>query len=109
MCFIYRLLEAGWRSRAKSTKYLHRSTNLQVPTCKNPAIAVAKAISTVAKLNKNKHEDSKHDCDNVVYVCFSKSSPGNKTHLILNNAVLIDGIYLLLPYSVIKMGKKCSI
>ncbi len=45
---------------------------------RNPAIAVAKAISTVAKLNKKKREDSKHDRDHMIYVCFSKSSPGNK-------------------------------
>ncbi len=38
---------------------------------KNTAIAVAKAISTVAELNKNKREDSG--------LCvFFKSSPGNK-------------------------------
>ncbi len=36
-----------------------------------PAIAVTKAISTVAELNKNKREDSG--------LCvFFKSSPGNK-------------------------------
>ncbi len=33
--------EAGWRSGAESRP--HRSTNLGVTTCKNPAIAVAEA------------------------------------------------------------------
>ncbi len=54
------ILEAGWRSYAESPKRPHRSNNLRVTTCQNPAIAVAKAISTEAKLNKKKREDSKH-------------------------------------------------
>ncbi len=39
-----------------------------VMTCKNPAIAVAKAISTVAKLNK-KREDSKHMIATIWFMC----------------------------------------
>ncbi len=37
--------------------------------CKNPAIAVAKAISTVAKLNKKKREDSKHMIATIWFMC----------------------------------------
>ncbi len=44
------------------------ATNLRVMTCKNPAIAVAKAISTVAKLNK-KREDSKHMIATIWFMC----------------------------------------
>ncbi len=61
------------------------ATNLRVVTCKSPAIAVAKAISTVAKLNK-KHEDSKHMIATIWFMVIKK-------HLILNNAMLIDSIY----------------
>ncbi len=122
MCFIYRLLEAGWRSCAESSKWPHISTNLRVTTCKNPAIAVAKAISTVVKLNKKKREDSKQDCDNMVCVYFSSHLQVIKKHLILNNAVLsrlIDSIYYtcqyILGYKIYsalfceKNGEKCSI
>ncbi len=80
--------------------------------CKNSAIAVAKAISTVAKLNTKKREDTW--LRQYALWVFFKLSPGNKKHLILNKAVLsrlIDSIYYtcqyikyILPYSVIKMG-----
>ncbi len=40
-------------------------------TCKNPVITVANAISTVAKLNKEKREDSKHMiAQYMLYACF---------------------------------------
>ncbi len=42
------------------------ANNLGVMTCKNPA--VAKAISTVAKLNR-KHEDSKHMIATIWFMC----------------------------------------
>ncbi len=69
-------------------------TTLRVTTSKNPAIAVAKAISTVAKLNKKNREDSKHIIATISGLCmFSSHLQVIKKHLILNNAVLIDNIY----------------
>ncbi len=40
-----------------------------VTTCNNPANTVAKAISTVAKLNKYKREDSKHMIATIWFLC----------------------------------------
>ncbi len=59
-----------------------------VTMCKNPAITAAKAVSNKTNsLNKTNREDM---IETIYGLCvFLKSSPGNKTHLILNNAVLI--------------------
>ncbi len=53
----------------------------RIEVLRHPAIAVAKAIATVAKLNKKKREDGKHMIATIYGLCvFFKSSPGNKKH-----------------------------